>query len=119
MVAPAFGDDRDEAWVQAYRQTYHYSGPMPSEEEYIAAWRKGCHAYGHDVEDAKREAYRRAAADNGQIWESLTEEDTNLHLYLVLQQRYISPYFDRLRAQTVSAPALLASLSWPEAIDPY
>ncbi|RWQ12902.1 alpha/beta hydrolase [Mesorhizobium sp.] len=101
-VSPAFGDDRDEAWVQACRQTYDYSGPMPSEEEYIAAWRKGCRAYGHDVEDAKRDAYRRAAA-RGQwrIWQSLTEEETNVHLYVVLQQKYIFPYLDRLRARTL------------------
>ncbi|MER9586647.1 alpha/beta fold hydrolase [Mesorhizobium sp. M0276] len=101
-VSPAFGDDRDEAWVQACRQTYDYSGTMPSEEEYIAAWQESCRAYGQDVEDAKREAYRQAAArGQWEIWQCLTEEDTNLHLYLVLQQKYIFPYFDRLRVQTL------------------
>ncbi|MER8480872.1 alpha/beta hydrolase [Mesorhizobium sp. M1163] len=60
-VSPAFGDERDEAWARACRQAYDYSAPMPSEDEYLAAWRKATRAYGQDVEDAKREAYRRAA----------------------------------------------------------
>ncbi|PSH55639.1 alpha/beta fold hydrolase [Phyllobacterium sophorae] len=101
-VSPAFGDDRDEAWMQACRQTYDVSDPMPSEEEYIAAYRKSCRAYGQDLEDANREAYRRAAA-RGQyeIFQNLPEEEIDLRIYVVLQQRYIFPYLDRLRAQTL------------------
>ncbi|WP_245479153.1 MULTISPECIES: alpha/beta hydrolase [unclassified Mesorhizobium] len=101
-VSPAYGDDRDETWWQAYGQTYDYSGPMPSEEEYISGWRKATRAYGQDVEDAMREAYRRAVA-RGQyeILLSLPEEETNLRLYVVLQQKYIFPYLDRVRAKTL------------------
>ncbi|MER9645212.1 alpha/beta hydrolase [Mesorhizobium sp. M0239] len=101
-VSPAFGDDRDETWWQAYTETYDNSGPMPSEEDYIAAWRKNTRAYGRDVEDAKREAYRRAAA-RGQyeMLQNLPEEETNLRLYVVLQQTHIFPHLDRLPAKTL------------------
>ncbi|RWJ52644.1 alpha/beta hydrolase [Mesorhizobium sp.] len=101
-VSPAFGDDRDEAWAQACRQAYDYSGPMPSEEEYLAAWRKSTRAYDQDVEDAKREAYRRAASrGQWEIFQNLPEEETNLRLYVLLQQECIFPYLDRLQAQTL------------------
>lgn len=101
-VSPAFGDERDEAWMQACRQAYDCSGPMPSEEEHLAAWRKDTRAYGQDVEDAEREAYRRAAArGQWEIFQSLPEEEVNLPLYVLLQQEYIFPYLDRLQAQTV------------------
>ncbi|RUW81663.1 MAG: alpha/beta hydrolase [Mesorhizobium sp.] len=101
-VSPAYGDDRDETWWQAYTEAYDNSSPMPSEEEYVAAWRKSTRAYGQDVEEAKREAYRRAAA-RGQyeILQSLPEEETNLRLYVVLQQTHVFPYLDRLRAETL------------------
>ncbi|RWP24489.1 alpha/beta hydrolase [Mesorhizobium sp.] len=100
-VSPPFGDDRDEAWMQACRQAYDYSRPMPSEEEYIAAWRKATRAYGQDVEDAKREAYRRAAA-RGQyeLFQNRPEEEIDMRLYVVLQQKFILPYLDRLQAKT-------------------
>ncbi|WP_292538173.1 alpha/beta fold hydrolase [Mesorhizobium sp.] len=101
-VSPAFGDDRDEAWMEACRQAYDCSGPMPSEEEYITARRKGCRAYGQDVEGAEREAYRRAAArGQWEIWQRLPEEETNLHRYALLQQEYIFPYLGQLQAQTL------------------
>ncbi|RUV32899.1 alpha/beta hydrolase [Mesorhizobium sp. M5C.F.Ca.IN.020.32.2.1] len=101
-VSPAFGDDRDEAWMQACRQGYDYSGAMPSEEEYIAECRKYCRVWGQDVEEAKRQAYRRAAArGQWEIFQNLPEEETNWHLYVALQQRYIFPYLDRLQAQTL------------------
>ncbi|MGX9576392.1 alpha/beta fold hydrolase [Mesorhizobium sp. f-mel] len=101
-VSPVFGDERDEAWAQACRQAYDYSRRMPSEEEYLAAWRKATRAYGQDVEDAKRAAYRRAAA-RGQwkIFQSLPEEETNLRLYALLQQKYILPHLARLQVQTL------------------
>ncbi|MER9645223.1 alpha/beta hydrolase [Mesorhizobium sp. M0239] len=99
-VSPAFGDDRDEAWMQACRQTYDYSGPMPSEEEYIARWRE--RACAQDLEGARREAYRRAAA-RGQyeIFQNRPEEEIDMRLYVVLQQNYIFPYLDRLQARTL------------------
>ncbi|MER9032257.1 alpha/beta hydrolase [Mesorhizobium sp. M0674] len=101
-VSPAFGDERDEAWIQASRQSYDYSGPMPSEEEYINGWWKGIRASGQDVEAAKREAYRRAAARGQyQMFQNLPEEETNERLYVALQHRYIFPYLDRLEAQTL------------------
>ncbi|RWJ01918.1 MAG: alpha/beta hydrolase [Mesorhizobium sp.] len=101
-VSPAFGDDRDEAWMQACRQGYDYSGPMPTEEEYIAAWRGDTRVYSQELEDAKREAYRRSAV-RGQyeIFQNLPEEETNLRLYVALQQKYIIPYLDRLQAKTL------------------
>jgi pimeloyl-ACP methyl ester carboxylesterase len=96
-VSPPFGDDRDEAWMDACRNTYDYSGRMPSEEEYI-----GRRAYGQDVEEAKREAYRRAAArGQWEMFQNVPEEEIDPRLYVVLQQQYIFPYLDRLRAQTL------------------
>ncbi|RAZ84731.1 alpha/beta hydrolase [Mesorhizobium hawassense] len=101
-VSPAFGDDRDDAWMQACQQAYDYSGPMPSEEEYVSRWWKGTRACGQDVEHAKREAYRRAAArGQWEIFQKLPEEETNMRLYVGLQQRYIFPYLDRLQSETL------------------
>ncbi|TIT20620.1 MAG: alpha/beta hydrolase [Mesorhizobium sp.] len=101
-VSPSFGDDRDDAWMQACRQAYDYSGPMPSEEEYVNRWWKGTPICGEDVEHAKREAYRRAAArGQWQIFQNLPEEETNMRLYVALQQRYIFPYLDRLQSETL------------------
>ncbi|WP_373414983.1 alpha/beta fold hydrolase [Ensifer aridi] len=101
-VSPAFGDDRDEAWMQACRQAYDFSGRMPSETEYIAECQKAYRSYEKDLEDASRQAYRRAAA-RGQyeMWQNLPEEETNLRLYVLLQQRHIFPYLDQLQAQTL------------------
>ncbi|MER9445965.1 alpha/beta hydrolase [Mesorhizobium sp. M0340] len=97
-VSPPFGDDRDEAWMRANEQAYDYSRPMPTEEEFITAWR----GYGQDVEDAKREAYRLTAA-RGQyeVAQRLPEEETNFRLYVVLQQKYIIPYLHRLQTKTL------------------
>ncbi|BCH34913.1 hypothetical protein MesoLjLc_68430 [Mesorhizobium sp. L-8-10] len=88
--------------MRACQQAYNYSTQMPSEEEYIAAYQKGCRAYGEDLEDAKREAYRRAA-ERGQweIFQNRPEEEIVLRLYVVLQQKYIFPYLDRLQAKTL------------------
>ncbi|MES0133179.1 alpha/beta hydrolase [Mesorhizobium sp. M0029] len=100
-VSPPFGDDRDEAWMQASLQSYDYSGPMPSEVEFMALW-KGARPWGKDLEDAKREAYRRSAArGQWEIFQNLPEEETNQRLYVALQQRYIFPYLNQLQAQTL------------------
>ncbi|MGX8009769.1 alpha/beta fold hydrolase [Mesorhizobium sp. ORM8.1] len=101
-LSPAFGDDRDEVWMQACRQQYDVSCPMPSEEEYIRAWRKSSMAHGRDLEDVKREAYRRAA-ERGQyeLFQHAPEEEHDPRLYVQLQQKYIFPYIERLRAQTL------------------
>lgn len=101
-VSPPFGDDRDEAWMQACEQAYDYSRPMWTEEQYITAWREKTRAYGQDVEDAKRAAYRRASERRQyEIFQKLPEEETNFRLYVLLQQKYIFPYLDRLQAKTL------------------
>ncbi|RWO94422.1 MAG: alpha/beta hydrolase [Mesorhizobium sp.] len=101
-VSPAFGDDRDEAWMQACQQAYDYSNPMPSEEEYITPQKDTTGAFGKDLEKAEREAYRRAVARGQyQIFQTLPEEETNPRLYVVLQQKYIFPYLDQLQAKTL------------------
>ncbi|WP_366510545.1 alpha/beta hydrolase [Mesorhizobium sp.] len=101
-VSPPFGDDRDEAWMQACRQSYNYSDPMPSEEECIAEWRSSTRAFGQDLESAIQKAYRRdVARGQYEIFRNLPEEEIDMRLYVVLQQKYIFPYLDGLRAKTL------------------
>ncbi|WP_455707721.1 alpha/beta fold hydrolase [Mesorhizobium sp. ORM8.1] len=101
-LSPALGDDRDEAWMQACRQQYDVSRPMPSEEEYITGWRKGYSGCLQDMEDLERAAYRRAAM-RGQyeMFQNAPEGETAPHLYVQLQEKYIFPYLERIRAQTM------------------
>ncbi|CAH2399537.1 alpha/beta fold hydrolase [Mesorhizobium escarrei] len=101
-LSPAFGDERDEAWMQACQLEYNYSLPMPTENEYIADWRKNCRAYGQDLEDARREAYWEATA-RGQyeIFENAPEEESDPRLYTQLQQKHIFPYLDQVQAETL------------------
>ncbi|WP_223217797.1 MULTISPECIES: alpha/beta fold hydrolase [Mesorhizobium] len=101
-LSPAYGDDRDETWMKASRQQDDVSRPMPSEEEYITAWRKACRAYGQDLEDVKRAAYHRAA-ERGQyeMFQQAPEEEHEPRLYIQLQQKYIFPFIDQLQAQTL------------------
>lgn len=101
-VSPAFGDDRDEGWVQACRKRYDYSGQMPTEEEFIAARRRNSRAYGEDLEVPLREAYRRAAA-RGQykIFQNLPEEEENPRIYALLQQKFVIPYLEKIEIPTM------------------
>ncbi|WP_245435239.1 alpha/beta hydrolase [Mesorhizobium sp. WSM3879] len=95
-TSPAFGDHRDEAWMQARRRAYDWSNPMPTEEEHVSPQREATGVFGGDVEEAEREAYRRAAARRQySIFQSLSVEETDPRLYVMLQQRYIFPYLDR------------------------
>jgi pimeloyl-ACP methyl ester carboxylesterase len=101
-VSPSFGDDRDEAWVQACRARYDYSGPMPSEDEFIHGRMKDRNSVSAELESAQRDAYRRAAA-RGQyeIFRNIPEEEDNPRLYVLLQQKYIIPYLEKLKARTL------------------
>lgn len=101
-VSPAFGDERDEGWMQACQQAYDWSRRMPTEEEFVARRRDTTVAYSRELEDATLEAYRRAKArEQWQIWQTLPEEETDMRLYVLLQQKYIFPFLDRLQAQTM------------------
>ncbi|RWJ45280.1 MAG: alpha/beta hydrolase [Mesorhizobium sp.] len=101
-ISPVWGDHRDDPWMKACREHYDYSRPMPSEDEYISTWRKGCHAYAPDLEDAQRAAYRRAAA-RGQygMFQTAPQEESDPFLYVQLQQKYIFPLLHLLQAETM------------------
>ncbi|RUV01904.1 MAG: alpha/beta hydrolase [Mesorhizobium sp.] len=99
-----FGDERDDAWLNAATTSYDYTGPMPSEEEYV---RRGAIAHGADLYEAELEEYRRIAyrrpATRGK-WEvrkRLPPEETDMSQYILLQQKYIYPYIDRLEGKTM------------------
>ncbi|WP_434725411.1 alpha/beta fold hydrolase [Mesorhizobium sp. RIZ17] len=99
-----FGDGRDDAWLNAATMAYDYTGPMPSEEEYV---RRGPIAHGADPYEAELEEYRRIAyrrpATRGK-WEvrkHLPLEETDMRRYIQLQQEYIFPCIDHLYGKTM------------------
>ncbi|RWE80884.1 alpha/beta hydrolase [Mesorhizobium sp. M8A.F.Ca.ET.208.01.1.1] len=99
-----FGDERDDAWLHAATASYDYTGPMPSEEEYV---RIGAIAYEPDPYEAELEEYRRiayrrpATHEKWEVRKSLSPEESDMRQYILLQQKYIFPYIDQLRGKTL------------------
>ncbi|RWI83870.1 MAG: alpha/beta hydrolase [Mesorhizobium sp.] len=99
-----FGDERDDAWLHAATTSYDYSGPMPSEEEYV---RKGAIAHGPDPYEAELEEYRRiayrrpATRAKWGVRKHLPLEETDMRQYIRLQQKYIFPYINHLQGKTM------------------
>ncbi|AZO63202.1 MAG: alpha/beta hydrolase [Mesorhizobium sp.] len=99
-----FGDERDDAWLHAATTLYDYTGQMPSEEEYV---RKGAIAYEPDAYEAELENYRRiayrrpATRAKWEVRKRLPLEETDMKQYILLQQKYIFPYINRLQRKTM------------------
>ncbi|RWJ60829.1 MAG: alpha/beta fold hydrolase [Mesorhizobium sp.] len=99
-----FGDERDDAWLHAATTSYDFTGPMPSEEEYV---RRGAIAYEQDPYEAELEEYRRiayrrpATCGKWEVRKHLPSEETDMRQYILLQQKYIFPDIDRLQGKTM------------------
>lgn len=99
-----FGDERDDAWLNAATTSYDYTGPMPTEEEYV---RRGAIAHGPNLYEAELEEYRRiayrrpATRDKWEVRKRLPPHETDMRQYILLQQKYVFPYVDRLRGKTM------------------
>ncbi|WP_292694916.1 alpha/beta hydrolase [Mesorhizobium sp.] len=98
-----FGDERDDAWLHAATTTYDYTGPMPSEEEYVlrGAITQGQDPYEAELEEYRRISYRRPATrGKWEVRKHLLLEETDMRQYILLQQEYIFPHIDRLEGKT-------------------
>ncbi|WP_292625427.1 alpha/beta fold hydrolase [Mesorhizobium sp.] len=99
-----FGDERDDAWLHAATTSYDYTEPMPSEEEYV---RRGAITYAQDPYDAELEEYRRIAyrrcwtRGRWELRKRLPLEETDMRQYILLQQKFIFPFVDRLHGKTM------------------
>ncbi|MER9877446.1 alpha/beta hydrolase [Mesorhizobium sp. M0195] len=99
-----FGDERDDAWLRAATTSYDYTGPMPTEEEYV---RGGACAYEQDPYQAELGEYRRIAyrrpgtLGKWEVRKHLKIEETDMRKYILLQQKHIFPEIDRLQGKTM------------------
>ncbi|RWN56412.1 MAG: alpha/beta fold hydrolase [Mesorhizobium sp.] len=96
-----FGDEYDDAWLRAASVAYDYTGPMPSEEEYVRGGH-GADPYEAELEEYRRIAYRRPATRRKwEVRKHLPLEETDMRRYILLQQEYIFPCIDRLYGKTM------------------
>ncbi len=101
-TAPALGDGRDAAWIEASARAYDYIGRAVDEDTFVRS--EGHLRYGDDphFEAILRENFRRAlTSGNVAAFVDRARRNPGYTNYTALQERHILPHLPTLRLPTL------------------